>query len=83
MDNRIRHALGPNMQIIIDPHGEFIHSLGWSDAAVLRDELMDAVGASPTTNEVADLNLDRQAPYRSQRAYTEAYLKNRPSTPNW
>ena len=77
MDNRVRHTLGlgPNTQIIIDPHGKIIHSLGWSDAAVLRDELVDAVGASPTTTEVADLHLDRQAPYRSQRTYTEGVLE--------
>ncbi|MCB1122417.1 MAG: hypothetical protein KJT03_12765, partial [Verrucomicrobiae bacterium] len=64
MENAVRHTLGlgPNTQMIIDPEGEIVHALGWSDGEVLRQELEKLVGETRTHTEVSDLNLKRQTP---------------------
>lgn len=76
-DNAVRHALGfgPNTQIVIGPDGKVLHSLGWSDGAALREQLVSFVGESDSRTSVADLELKRESPYRQQRAYGEGVLE--------
>lgn len=77
MDNKVRHTLGfgPNTQIVVDPDGKVVHALGWSDAEVLRRQLVSMVGDSETHTKVADLMLDKRKPFRQQRAYAAGVVQ--------
>ena len=77
IDNAVRHTLGfgPNTQIVIDPSGKIVHSLGWSDGTVLREQIISFVGDTPTHTKVADLNLKKENPYRRQRSYESGVLE--------
>jgi Ca2+-binding EF-hand superfamily protein len=77
MDNAVRHTLGfgPNTQIVIDPSGKIVHSLGWSDGTVLREQIISFVGDTATRTKVADLNLKKERPYRRQRSYEPGVLE--------
>ncbi|MEJ6601769.1 MAG: hypothetical protein ACKVI3_05175 [Verrucomicrobiia bacterium] len=70
-------GFGPNTQIVVDPDGEVVHALGWSDAEVLRKQLVAMVDESETLTQVADLKLDKGQPFRQQRAY-EAGVMQKP-----
>ncbi len=76
-DNAVRHALGfgPNTQIVINPEGEVVHALGWSDGEILREQLVGFVGKTDTTTRVADLELKRGKPFRNQRSYQKGVLE--------
>lgn len=77
MDNAVRQTLGlgPNSQIVINPEGKVVHALGWSDAEVLREQIISYIGETEKHTRVADLNLKKGNPYRNQRSYQQGVLE--------
>ena len=59
MDSKIRRALGnrSNMEFVIDPQGNVVHKLIWSDPETLRKKLEEWVGPVENPTRVEDLNL--------------------------
>jgi hypothetical protein len=78
MDNAVRHTLcfGPNTQMVIDPHGKIVHTLGWSDGEVLRKELVKLVGDSDTHTEVRDLANEKRPAAMAQKSVQRGKAKS-------
>lgn len=76
MDNTVRHTLGfgPNTQMILNPQGLIVHALGWSDADVLRAELVKLVGESDTHTDVSDLTIRKRSPALALKTVRQSHL---------
>ena len=64
MDNRIRHALGSrsNPEFLVDPSGEVVYKMGWSNPQRLRRQLEERVGPVENPTRLEDLNLPTAPP---------------------
>ncbi|MFP6702190.1 MAG: hypothetical protein VB861_10625, partial [Planctomycetaceae bacterium] len=67
IDNPIKHAMGdaPNSEFVIDGEGRLLRKRSWSDAAALREDLEELVGAVENPTDPADLKLATEPPKRA------------------
>ncbi len=77
MENTVRHTLGlgPNTQVVVSPEGKIVHTLGWSDGALLRKELIQFVGDTEKHTQVSEVSLKKGTPALAQKAWGKSGLE--------